>query len=90
MTEFCAFFLNVLQISNIVNLYWNFKNFVAHLGLSDGWSLSEVTSGAVWATYLGNMYSFNSVLIIPISLTMQRYIKYFRKPNNWRIIFKKY
>ena len=25
-----------------------------------------------------------------ISLTMQRYIKYFRKPNYWRIIFKKY
>ena len=66
MTEFCVFFLNILQISNIVNLYQNFKNFVTHLGVSDGWSLSEVTSGAVWATYLRNMYSFNSVFIIPL------------------------
>lgn len=66
MTEFCSFFLNILQISNIVKQYQNFKNFVAHLGLSDGWSLSDVASGAVWATYLGIIYSFKSVLIIPL------------------------
>lgn len=72
-----SFFLKLLQISNIVNLYWNFKNFVAHLGVSDGWSLSEVTSGAVWANYLGAIYSFKSVLIIPLFINNAKIYKIF-------------
>lgn len=72
-----SFFLNILQISKIVNSFKNFKNFVTHLGVSDGWSLSDVTSGAVWATYLGNMYSFNSVLIIPLFINNAKIYKIF-------------
>ena len=63
---------------NTVNtLDQNFKNFVAHLGVSDGWSLSEVTSGAVWATYIRNIYSFNSVLIIPLFINNAMIYKIF-------------
>ena len=77
MTEFCSLFLNILQISNIVNSCWNFKNFVAHLGVSDGWSLSEVTSGAVWETYPKIIYSFKSVLIIPLFINNAKIYKIF-------------
>ena len=72
-----SFFLNILQISNIVNSFQNFKNFVTHLGVSDGWSLSEVTSGAVWATYPKIIYSFKSALIIHIFINNAKIYKIF-------------